>query len=149
MINRTLIESRLSLIVEMVEHLDALAATPEPLFLANPRDVAAGESFLRRSLEAVFDVGRHLLAKSGHSNLAKEDKSIAQGLGSMNVVPQDFVPTLIRMAGYRNRMVHFYHEIAPTELRHLIVARRDDLLRFVDFVKRHLKLSFQRPPEHL
>ncbi len=116
MINRTLVESRLSLIIELIHQLDSLAAYSETEFLADPRNVGAAESFLRRSLEAVFDIGRHLLAKSGHSDLAREYKTIAQGLGALEVVPPDFVFTLIKMAGYRNRMVHLYYEVSPSEL---------------------------------
>ena len=38
--------------------LDTLAA-----FAADPRTPAAAESYLRRGLEALLDLGRHLLAK--------------------------------------------------------------------------------------
>ena len=69
--------------------------------------------------------------KSGHSDLAKEYKTIAQGLENLKV-PRESVSTLIQMAGYRNRMVHFYLEITPSELYQLIIARRGDLRRFVD-----------------
>ena len=138
MINRTLIETRLSLILELTNQLDSLAALSQQEFLGDPRNVGAAESFMRRALEAVFDVGRHLLAKSGHSDLAKEYKTIAQGLGSLQIVPEPFVTTLVQMAGYRNRMVHFYHEVTPSELRDITIARRDDLRHFVDFVVAHL-----------
>lgn len=65
MINRTLIETRLSLILELTNQLDSLAGLSQQEFLGDPRNVGAAESFMRRALEAVFDVGRHLLAKSG------------------------------------------------------------------------------------
>ncbi len=32
--------------------------------LSDRRNPAAAESYLRRSLEAIFDIGRHILAKS-------------------------------------------------------------------------------------
>jgi len=138
MINRILVESRLSLILELAGHLDSLAQLPEREFLEDPRNVGAAESFMRRALEAVFDVGRHILARTGHSNLAKEYRSIAYALGSLRVVPESYVATLVRMAGYRNRMVHFYHEVSPAELREIIRDRRDDLRKYVDFVVVHL-----------
>lgn len=142
MINRTLIETRLSLVLDLTHQLDSLAAIPQEEFLEDPRNVGAAESFMRRALEAIFDIGRHLLAKSGHSDLAKEYKTIAQGLGSLGVVPESFVMTLVQMAGYRNRMVHFYHEVTPTELREIIVARRDDLCQFVDLVVAYLSHGY-------
>lgn len=139
MINRTLVEARLSLIIELTQQLDSLASISQPEFLRDMRNVGAAESFLRRALEAVFDVGRHLLAKSGHSDLAKEYKTIAQGLGSLEIVPQPFVATLTQMAGYRNRLVHFYHEVTPAELYEIIRSQREDLRRFVDFVATYVQ----------
>jgi len=138
MINRILVQSRLSLILELAGHLDALAQLPEREFLDDPRNAAAAESFMRRALEAVFDVGRHILARTGHGDLAKEYKSIAHALGSLRVVPESYVPTLMKMAGYRDRMVHLYHEVSPEELREAIRDRRDDLRKYVDFVVAHL-----------
>ena len=139
MINRAQVESRLSLIIDLVGQLDSLANLSESEFLKDPKNVGAAESFLRRSLEAVFDIGRHLLAKSGHSDLAKEYKGIAQGVATLGVVPSEFVPTLVRMAGYRNRMVHFYYELTPQELYEIIVVHREDLRRFVDWVAAYLE----------
>lgn len=139
MINRILVESRLSLILDLAGHLDSLAILPERDFFDDPRNMGAAESFMRRALEAVFDVGRHILAKSGHSDLAKEYKSIAHGLGSLQVVPEPFVATLVKMAGYRNRMVHFYHEVSPAELRQIIFERRDDLRKYVDYAVAYLE----------
>lgn len=78
MINRTLVEARLSLILELTHLLDSLASIPAQEFFGDPRNIGAAESFLRKALEAVFDVGRHLLAKSGHSDLAKDYKAIAK-----------------------------------------------------------------------
>jgi uncharacterized protein YutE (UPF0331/DUF86 family) len=108
-------------------------------FLGDARNVAAAESFFRRALEAVFDIGRHLLSKSGHNDLAREYKSIARGLGSLGIVPEQFVTTLTQIAGYRNRLVHLYHEVIPEELYQIIIARRDHLRQFVAYISKHLR----------
>jgi len=50
------------------------------LLYLNKINTAAGESFLRRILEAIFDIGRHILAKRGHLDLSSEYKSIVKGL---------------------------------------------------------------------
>lgn len=138
MINRTMVNARCDFVLEALTQLQALGAIPRQEFLSDPRTVGAAESFLRRSLEAIFDVGRYLLAKTGHAELAKEYKSIAMGLVTRQIVPSDFGPTLVRMAGYRNRLVHFYHEVTPDELYGLITAHRGDLSRFVRYVRDYL-----------
>lgn len=135
MINRRVIQKRLSFIASSVSQLDEIATIPLDRFLADTIAVAATESFLRRALEAVFDIGRRVLAKSGHAELAQEYKSIARGLGTINAVPEDLVGTLERMAGYRNRLVHFYHQVTSEELHSIAVFHRGNLRHFMHCIK--------------
>lgn len=55
MINHTLVEQRLTLIVTYLHELDLLKQTPEGDFLTDKIRTAATESYLRRSLEAMFE----------------------------------------------------------------------------------------------
>ena len=48
-------------------------------FTADPRMMAAGESFLRRSLEGLLDLGRHVLAK-GFGKVVPDYAAIADEL---------------------------------------------------------------------
>lgn len=85
-------------------------------FLADPRMVAAGESFLRRALEALFDLGRHILAK-GLAIAAPDYKAIVPALQQQSIIEADLAERMIEMAGYRNRLVHyFYDEVSAEEL---------------------------------
>lgn len=128
-----MVKERLDRIVAWLEQLDLLAALPEEEF-RQPRNAAAAESFLRRSLEAAFDVGRHLLAKRGRFDLAQEYKGIARGLVDIGAVGPELGQVLVAMAGYRNRLVHFYHEVSVDELRQVVVRHRDDLRAFVRWI---------------
>ncbi|HCY18705.1 MAG TPA: hypothetical protein DHU69_02870 [Deltaproteobacteria bacterium] len=111
-------------------------------FLSDRRNPPFVECYLRRGLEAVFDIGRHILAKvSGFKEI--EHKTIAKELGKKGVITEELSETLYMMAGYRNRMVHFYKEIAPEELYQIITNHLDDLERFnreiVTFMKEYKK----------
>lgn len=112
MVDKMLVQQRLGLIVSYLEELSKLAEVPREVFLRDKVKTAAAKSFLRRSLEAIFDVGRHVLAKSGGVDMATEYKSIARGLGDKGIVSKEMSDTLIKMAGYRNRLVHLY-QTAP------------------------------------
>jgi uncharacterized protein YutE (UPF0331/DUF86 family) len=114
--------------------LEAIATLPlgnQTEFLANPHHAAAGESYLRRALEALLDLGRHLLAK-GFGIAVTEYKEIAVGLRDRKVLTPDLASVLIEMAGYRNRLVHFYDEVTPLELYRILVERRHDLEKVLD-----------------
>ena len=47
----------------MIEALQDLPIQNKEKFLASKHNIAAAESYLRRSLEALFDIGRHILTK--------------------------------------------------------------------------------------
>jgi len=100
------------------------------------------ESYLRRSLEAVFDIGRHILSKtSGFKEI--EYKTIAKELGSNGVVTKELSDVLITMAGYRNRMVHFCREVTPQDLYQIAKDNIKDIERFTKeialFIKNYQK----------
>lgn len=124
------IEKNFNLIQEFLAEARTLALLSKEDFLSEKRNAAAAESYLRRSLEAVFDIGRHILAKSyGFKEL--EYKKIAVGLGEKGVVDKEYSKTLMKMAGYRNRMVHLYNEISPAEIYDILTSHLSDIDRFV------------------
>jgi len=129
MINRLLIQQRLSMIDDFCRELEQLQKMSKEQFLEK-RNTAAAESFLRRSLEAIFDIGRHILAKSGHLDLAGEYKSIAAGLAKQNIITDQLADTLVKMAGYRNRLVHLYHQVTAEELYSIVQQNLADLREF-------------------
>lgn len=73
------VRDRVDRIVAWGKQLDDLAALSYAEFM-QARNVAAAESFLRRSLEAIFHMGRHELARLGRIDLVREYKLIARGL---------------------------------------------------------------------
>ncbi len=100
-------------------------------FRADPRTVAAAESFLRRALEALLDLGRHILAK-GFGRGVAEYKAIADTLAEVHVLDTADAALMLRLAGYRNRMVHFYHAVGDEELRLICRDQLGDVERLLD-----------------
>jgi len=139
MINKQFINERLLLIHSFLKELQELATLDQNSFLSQKRNVAAAESFLRRTLEAIFDIGRHILAKTDHIELSTEYKSIAKGLVEIGIVDKKLGETLIQMAGYRNRLVHMYNIISDEELYQVIQSNIKDIENFVSEVKKYLK----------
>ena len=122
-----------------MKELQELATLDQNSFLSQKRNVAAAESFLRRTLEAIFDLGRHILAKTDHIELSTEYKSIAKGLVEIGIVDKKLGETLIQMEGYRNRLVHMYNIISDEELYQVIQSNIKDIENFVSEVKKYLK----------
>ena len=124
----------------MLASIRRLPLDSRGVFLTDPRTIAAAESYLRRGLEALLDLGRHILAK-GFAIAATEYKSIALELGRVGILDANEVKALSRMAGYRNRMVHFYHEVGDEELYQICTAHlgeiEDILARLEHWLRQH------------
>src|SRR4030042_6923043 len=87
--------------LEMIGALRDLPLKNKGEFLQNRHNVAAAESYLRRSLEALFDIGRHILAKR-FAFPATEYKEIASALLVKKILSEDEAELMRKMAGYRN-----------------------------------------------
>ncbi|MFQ5790171.1 MAG: DUF86 domain-containing protein [Acidobacteriota bacterium] len=121
-----IVAAKVGIIRHMLESIDTLPLEDVEIFTADARMVAAGESMLRRGIEALMDLGRHILAK-GFSSPVAEYKEIGKRLGERRVLSREQATLLVQMAGYRNRLVHFYDEITPEELYDILTTRLDDI----------------------
>ena len=131
---------------EMIGAIHDLHPEEKEAFLADRHKVAAAESYLRRSLEALFDIGRHILAKE-FAYPAMEYKEVAKGLFDKKVLEAKDAELMREMAGYRNRMVHFYHEITPEELHRICLYHLDEIKllteRLGQWAKEHTASTIQ------
>lgn len=137
-LSRRVIADRLGWIESMLQDLRALPLDSEHAFFADPRNPAAAESYLRRALEALLDLGRHILAK-GFGLGVSEYKQIARELRRQRVLTADEAALLEDMAGYRNRMVHFYHAIQALELYEISSRRLQDVESVTAGLKRWVR----------
>jgi uncharacterized protein YutE (UPF0331/DUF86 family) len=132
-LNIKLIEDRLGLINRAVSRLQKLSSLREDNFLDGDTPAIA-ESHIRRSLEAIFDIGRHIIARTAGKGIV-EYKEVANALGTAGFVTKDLSERLKLMAGYRNRLIHFYHEITDKELFLIVKNNLSDMENFVREIK--------------
>ncbi len=117
---------RISWVREMLRSVRTLPLSSYDEFVSDKRNVASAESFLRRGIEALLDLGRHILAK-GFAVVVAEYKEIGLRLHHEGVLTEDQAELFRVIAGYRNRMVHFYHEVADKELYNICTQNLQDI----------------------
>lgn len=111
---------------QMLRRIRALPLESFERFAAEPRNVAAADSFLRRALEALMDLGRHILAK-GFGRAVSEYREVARQLLDAGVLDEETARRVGKMAGYRNRLVHFYDEVTPEELYRICTQHLEEI----------------------
>ena len=132
---KSVILERLAWIEQLLAEMRDLPLADHAEFTSDPLIAAASESYLRRSLEALLDIGRHILAK-GYARAAPDYKSIAMMLGEVGVLTESETRLFRMMAGYRNRLVHFYDEVSKEELFEICSQQLDDIERVSDVFRR-------------
>ena len=137
-LSEKVIADRVKWVREMLAGIKSLPLEDYDAFRSDSRNVAAAESYLRRSLESLLDLGRHVISK-GFGIGVTEYKQIAQALRDTNILPKEAAEKLRVLAGYRNRMVHFYHEISRQEIYDICIKELPDVEHILDLILRWVK----------
>lgn len=135
-INKKVLQSRLAEIKFDLAKLNTFQNLSAEEF-ERGENFAIAEHYLRRALEAIFDIGNHILSRfpAPPGETPSSYKSIATALGKHKIIPKKFADGPLRkMAGYRHRLVHFYHEVTKAELHSLIENNLDDIEAFCSYM---------------
>ncbi|HEX9636839.1 MAG TPA: DUF86 domain-containing protein [Acidobacteriota bacterium] len=126
-VNLKLVGERLGYFQSRLEDLRSLPLKSLAEFSSDPRNPAAAESFLRRAIEGLLDTARHLLAKA-HGLGTMEYRQVARQAGERGLIKDgQLAARFERIAGFRNRLTHFYDEVTPRELFELLAHHLSDL----------------------
>jgi uncharacterized protein YutE (UPF0331/DUF86 family) len=134
-IDKKIIEDRIKLIELHLNRLKKMKKLPKSKF-AQPDQFAIAAYNLRCALEATFDICAHILSRIPGAKV-EEYKQMAREIGKQGVVPIDFAEKqLSQMAGYRNRLTHFYFEVSPKEMYGIIQNNLGDFEIFLKHIKK-------------
>lgn len=137
-LQRESIEPRLDGIEKEVLLLRSFAQMPFEDFV---NDVTVDRTHLHLwfALEGMSHIGSHILSRTPGGRFT-EYKEIARKLGEIGLFDKSFAEdTLVKMAGYRNRLTHFYAEVTPEELYDIIKNHLEDIVQFVEVIKKLLR----------
>lgn len=138
-LNKELIEERLIFIEQSLGSLERFSSQSLKDFQKDFDNFRIAYYDLYTALEAVLDIGSHILSRIP-GNKPKSYKDIPQLLAKNKILPEKFTEEkLVQMAGYRNRMTHFYHRIESGEIYEIIKLHLDDFTEFTRFIKNILK----------
>ncbi len=131
-----IVGDRLDLIADCLDGLRKLPASSLEEFSSDHRNPAAAESLLRRAVQAVFDLLRHMTSKT-HGRGLLEYKELARIAREKGFIQDpELLRVLDQLAGFRNRLTHFYDEVTPEELYGILRNDLVDLERIAEELRR-------------
>jgi len=138
-LNKEVLRTRISYIEDSLRSLERFKGISYEKFHSNSDHFRIAFYDLHRALEAVLDIGSHILSRIPGARPSSY-KDIPRLLERHRVIPSDFAANqLTKMAGYRNRMVHFYGEITEREIYNIIQEELEDFHTFCAHVDKILK----------
>lgn len=123
---------------DAVRQLRDLGQLPRETFVADPRVVNSAKYLLIVAAEAALDICNHLAARRG----ARSPEDYADCMAIMaeiGVVDHDLKLRLMRMARFRNLLVHLYARVNDAEVHRVIREDLGDLERYLHSVGRYVK----------
>lgn len=96
---------------------------------------------LQRALEGLLSCGSHILSRIEGAKFT-EYATIAEQLVKYEILPASLKEVSVKMAKYRNRLVHFYHEISEEELYETLHKDISDLEDFSQALLKFISQNF-------
>jgi uncharacterized protein YutE (UPF0331/DUF86 family) len=132
---------------ESITKVHRYVAQPDAEFFADERNLYTVMHLLLIAIEAIAAICSHVLAKTAR-RAPSSYADCFEGLEHLGILDRDLTGRLIRMARFRNLLIHRYWEIDPQRV--LLYAREnlDDLEMFLIQMGRWLGQELYPTQEH-
>jgi len=141
-INREVILPRLDDVSACLSKLKKIQKVPKEDFFSADSDYPDLVSFnLQKALEGLLSCGSHILSRIKGAKFT-EYATIAEQLVKFEILPASLKEVSIKMAKYRNRLVHFYHEVENEELYQTLHHDISDLEDFAQALLKFISNNF-------
>lgn len=137
MVNREVVLDRISIIKNSLKRLKEISKLSKQEFKNNDDYFAIAEHHLRRALEAVIDLGRHICVKEDLGQ-PQDYTEVFDILNNGGVLSKEFSESIRGMVGYRNRLVHMYNQIDKEEIYQILQERLDDFDIFTNEIMNYI-----------
>lgn len=135
---KIIVKERIKKIEEAVSQLKEIRTLPEREFLKNKKIQYAAMYAMIISIEAVCDIGNHILAK--YFNKAAETyKDIILLLGENGIVPVSFSQKSAEMTDFRNILIHLYLKIDEKEVYKNLQKAPEEFTKFCQYFLKFLE----------
>ena len=139
MVDIEVIETRLKLLGDYIKDLQPFQKLSPDEYSQDGIAQAVVERKLQLAIQVCLDIGSHILSEEGFRE-PEDNKDVFVILEEEGIIPADFLGNLIKMAKFRNILVHNYVRIDHKVVYDILRENLKDFDRFsnhiVEFVER-------------
>jgi uncharacterized protein YutE (UPF0331/DUF86 family) len=130
MINADKLRDKIQRIKDNLVLLETIRKVSYTQFCESPLYSPAATRMLQVSIEAMIDIGNHVVAKN-HLGTPKTYRETFELLVRNQILPKHDLELFISMVKFRNRAVHLYDKISNEEIYNIVQNHLPDFERFI------------------
>ena len=127
------ITEKIQFIRKNVRKLEELAEIDKGKFLEDYRNYDTAKYNLQSTIEAMLDIANHIISRKELGNPETNAESFRL-LEENNIIDKELLSIFIKMAKFRNRVVHLYDEIDDEQIYEIISNNLDDYKSFINII---------------
>lgn len=120
------IRRRLESLTDYLRILERIGQYSQKEFLEDPEHYGSAERFLQLAIEALLDMGSHIIAEEGLGTV-NQSRDIPRLFREHGYIDSELEGRWIRMIGFRNILVHDYLDLDRKLVYEVLRTRLGDL----------------------
>ena len=120
-----------------IVRLRELGKLSQDEFLKDPDKIGSSKYHFIVAIESTIDMSNHIISRNGY-RIPEDYGDTFTVMGEVGAIEEAFAEELVKMAKFRNRLVHLYWEINDRQLFEIIQTRLDDFKVFLDAISAFL-----------
>jgi len=120
-----------------IVRLRKLGKLSQDEFLKDPDKIGSSKYHFIVAIESTIDMSNHIISRNGY-RIPEDYGDTFTVMGEVGAIEEAFAEELVKMAKFRNRLVHLYWEIDDRQLFEIIQTRLDDFKVFLDSISAFL-----------
>ena len=127
---------------EYINILKGISNHRQADFLSDPILRGAAERYLQLAIETCINIGNRILSLEQFNKKFKTPETYAEifeNLAKIDILDSQFAEELVRMAKFRNKLVHVYWELKPELIYALLQTRVDDFIKYLTVTTEYLE----------
>jgi uncharacterized protein YutE (UPF0331/DUF86 family) len=135
MIEESVLIHRLSALEEYLADLDEISKDLDWSKFKNDKIIRRYvERTLQMAAEACLDIANHIISYEGYRE-PEDNKDVFEVLSENNVIAEDLRDKLIKMAKFRNVIVHDYLKVDSEIVYAVLTKHCDDIAMYANIIK--------------